>query len=118
MYFFVYIRVAPSQSPTGVFVFNVTATAFQVSWSDPPPDTHNGVIRNYELVLTNQNTGAVSQTSTQRANQLFDNLRPATVYSYQLRAVTVSPGPFSTNAAITTLEDGVLFPLYIHDIYI
>ncbi len=66
------------------------------------------MIRNYEFIVTDQNTGAVSQTSTQRMNQLFDNLNPSTVYSYQLRAITVSGGPFSSIATVTTLEDGTL----------
>ena len=75
-------------------------------WSEPPPDAHNGVIRNYEVVLTDQNTGIMSQITTQRTDVQFENLNPFTSYSYQLRAVTISPGPLSNAQLVRTLEDG------------
>ena len=98
--------LAPASSPVSVTAASLTSTGFLLSWASPPPEDHNGVIRNYTISLTELNTGNTLQLVSQTASQLFDSLQPYYNYSVQVAAVTVAPGPFSPALIITTLEDG------------
>ena len=75
-------------------------------WLIPPPEDHNGVIRNYSITLTELNTGSVVELVSQTNNQVFDSLQPYYNYSVQVAAVTVAPGPPTSAFVVTTLEDG------------
>ena len=99
-------EAAPASAPVSVAAASVTSTGFLLSWSSPPLEDHNGVIRNYSIAITELNTGNVVNLVSQTTSQLFDSLQPYYNYSVQVAAVTVAPGPLSTASIITTLEDG------------
>ena len=100
------IFLAPSASPDRIVVSNTTANSFLLSWNSPPRSSQNGVIRNYTIILTEEDTGREIETATQRTSELFETLHPFYNYTFQVAAVTVAVGPFSQIRKITTLEDG------------
>lgn len=101
-------EAAPASAPLGIAAATVTSTGFLLSWSGPPVQDHNGVIRNYSIIIRELNTGNTVNLVSQTTNQLFDSLQPYYNYSVQVAAVTVAPGPFSPAFVITTLEDSKL----------
>ena len=96
---------APASAPLGVTAASVTSTGFLLTWSSPPLEDHNGVIRNYSITLRELGTGNVVQLVSQTTSQVFDSLQPYYNYSIQVAAVTIAPGPPTSPFVITTLED-------------
>ena len=86
-----------------------------MSWAAPPLDMTFGIIREYEILYGEYNTTTGElQNGTDPIRQVnvtndtfmyvFDGLQEARVYGFQVRAVTVGPGPFSmilTNKTFT-----------------
>ena len=98
---------APSAAPQSVTVTVESSTGVFIQWSPPPPPNINGIIREYSVVLENTRTGTVLSYSTIKTNINITNLDPYTVYNYNVSAITVSVGPFSTALSFTTLQDGI-----------
>lgn len=97
---------APASSPTGVEISEVGTTGFVVSWSLPPATDHNGIIRNYTLSITEENTGRRILTTSRTLSQRVESLHPYYNYTCEVAAVTVSAGPFSEPIIVTTAEAG------------
>ncbi len=87
-------------------ITSISSTGFLLSWVDPPPEHHNGVIRNYSIIVRELNTDNSIQLVSQTTDQSFDSLHPNYNYSIQVAAVTVIAGPYSPEYYITTLSDG------------
>ena len=99
---------APSSSPVGIIVSNVTSRDFSTQWLPPVPSGRNGVIRGYTVVLTNEVTGLTASLAL-GANETslgFWDLHPAYTYILSIAALTVSQGPFSDPTRVLMAEDG------------
>lgn len=109
MYSFNTSIAGPSSPPGNVMVTKIGSTFVEVVWSEPDLSGHNGVIRSYTLLI-NEVQGAretsfnFTSTSTQAT---VTNLHPFYMYNISVAAVTTSPGPYSIQVAVTTLQDGV-----------
>ena len=101
-------NTAPASAPQSVTAASVMSTGFLLSWLSPPPEDHNGVIRNYSITLTELNTGSMVELVSQTNSQVFDSLQPFYNYSVQVAAVTVAQGPQTSAFVVTTLEDSEL----------
>ena len=99
------MSIAPSAAPVGVIATLVTSTSFLLSWANPPPVNHNGIIRNYTIVINELNTGNLVQYVSQTTSWTFDSLHPDYNYSVVVAAVTIAEGPFSPELTVSTLED-------------
>ena len=97
---------APSSSPERVQLSAVSSSGFLLSWSAPPADNHNGIIRNYTINITEENTGRQLQLTTNTNSQRVESLHPYYNYTCVVSAVTVAAGPYSQPVSITTLQDG------------
>ena len=93
-------------APRNVTFQNVTSTSLYLLWDSPPPDEHNGIIRYYQIHLTENDTGLIHQYRTTNNEYFIDRLHPYYHYILQIQAVTVLPGEQSDTLYITTLEDG------------
>lgn len=82
------------------------STGFVVSWTMPEVADHNGILRNYTVSVTEENTGSVVLLTTHNTSQRVESLHPHYNYTCAVSAVTVSAGPFSTPITITTAESG------------
>lgn len=85
----------------------VGSTSVEVVWSEPDSRGHNGVIRSYILLISEvegETSFNLASTSTQVT---VTNLHPFYTYRISVAAITISPGPYSTQVTITTLQDGM-----------
>ncbi len=97
---------APSGTPLNLTGTPLGSTSVSLSWSSPPIDLQNGIIRHYEVNLTEMETGTVLTYTTVNTNISVSALHPAYTYLCSVAAVTVAVGPETDPIVITTLEDG------------
>ncbi len=97
---------APASSPEGVQLSAVSSSSFLLSWSAPPAVNHNGVIHNYTINITEENTGRQFQLTSSTISQRVESLHPYYNYTCVVSAVTVAAGPYSELVTTTTLQDG------------
>ena len=103
------MNLAPASSPVNIIASNIGATSFLLSWSDPPPEDHNGIIRQYRLNITEENTMTTFEMTLATTQMMLLFLHPYYNYSCAVSAVTVQPGPYSLPIRVTTAEDGKKF---------
>ncbi len=106
LHFFINIPTAPSSSPRSVQVTDVSSTGFLISWVAPPAVDQNGIIRNYSVSVTEENTGRMILLTSYSNSQRVDSIHPYYNYTCAVAAVTVSTGPLSAPITITTTEAG------------
>lgn len=97
-------------APHNVTFKNLSSTSLYLLWDSPPPDEHNGIIRFYQIHLTENETGLFQEYRTTNNVYFVDRLHPYYHYILQVQAVTVLPGEQSDTLYITTLQDSK-FPL-------
>ena len=85
----------------------LNSTSFSLSWDPPPPQHHNGVIREYRVNVTEIVTGQVRQFSTLSTELVVTGLHPYFEYNCVVLAVTVDEGPHSPAIFVRTLEAGM-----------
>lgn len=70
-------------------------------------DLHNGVIRHYQIVISETDT-STNITLMTTANTVFTvgMLHPYYTYVFIVQAVTVAAGPFSSSVSTLTPQDG------------
>ena len=106
---FVIPPTEPSDTPQAVRLTAVTSTSVDLSWSPPPTEHHNGVIRHYTVRVVVQDTGEIFTHSTVGLSTTVGNLHPYYTYDFSVSAVTVVPGPYSVPLTVQTLP-GSKFP--------
>ena len=106
MYMFVFAYVAPSASPVNVEGFVLSSTSILLSWDAPPLHHQNGLIRSYAVNVTEEETGKEFGVTTQNTSATLESLHPNYHYRFTVTAVTVLPGPPSSEITIRTDEDG------------
>lgn len=92
-----------------VEVVEVSSTNFTVEWAPPPDHTHNGIIREYRLNITELETRRNVNYLIQETSQLYfvvSHLHPFYTYTFTLQAVTVITGPPTEDFRVITLEAG------------
>ena len=102
------VPAAPSSPPTNIQISGVSSTGFLVSWTTPPIADHNGIIRNYVVNTTEENTGRHLLFTSRTNSQRVDSIHPYYNYTCIVAAITVSAGPFSAAIVITTAESGII----------
>lgn len=75
-------------------------------WEPPPPEHHNGEIREYRINVTEVETGNMLQYTTEDTEIIITDLHPYYRYVCTVTAVTVSEGPYSANITARTHEAG------------
>ena len=78
-----------------------------VSWQPPPVAEQNGIIRIYNISVTEEETGNVIELCTEKTSTVITNLHPDYNYSISVAAFTVQTGPFSSSISLKTHEDGI-----------
>ena len=97
---------APSSPPEKVTSGGITSTSVILVWQAPPLDSQNGMIRSYEIVLVEAETGTTLSYNTTETTITISSLHPYYVYECTVAAVTDATGPFSDPLSIQTLPDG------------
>ena len=69
--FFVFFSTAPSSSPMSYNSIVLSSTSVELSWSPPPMEHHNGIIRKYLLInASNIRFSSIANTIIQKEIQL------------------------------------------------
>lgn len=108
------VNLASSLPPVNIVVSAISSTGFMLSWNDPPAEHHNGVIRNYSIIIIELNTDSHIQLMSQTPAQSFNSLHPHYNYSIQIATVTVAVGSYSPEIFVMTLSDGIIVLFLMH----
>ena len=100
------LSTVPSAPPQNVSLRHRTADTFRVTWSLPPVQHQNGVIRRYNIRVTHLTTSRIETLMSRAQSILIQDLTPNSRYRIEVAAYTVSLGPFSSGLTVYTLEDG------------
>lgn len=98
------LYVAPSSAPVAVAASMVNSSGFTLTWSDPPPEDHNGIIRQYAIHITELITGLEYTLTSVEIQTSVYFLHPFYNYTIAVSAVTNQPGPFSIPLNVRTSE--------------
>ena len=85
----------------------VSSTHIAISWSLPPEIDHNGIIRSYDVKITELETNTVIMQSTVNTEITVTSLHPYYQYEVLVAAVTTHRGPYSSALTITTDPAGM-----------
>ena len=89
----------------------MSSTTAELSWGPPPPQERNGIIRQYLITVEPSGGEPSSFTTTATSSYTVSALRPFTVYSFSVAAVTIGPGPLTQQIQIETSTDGKYYTL-------
>ena len=101
-----FLYVAPSSAPVAVTAVMVNSSGFTLTWSDPPPVDHNGVIRQYAVHIIENSTGLEYPLTSVEIQKSVYFLHPFYNYIIAVSAVTNQPGPFSAAIRVITSQGG------------
>ena len=108
-----FIVSVPTHHPENLREEVLNSTSFRLTWTPPPSEHHNGMIRGYRVNVTETQTGRAFHFSVQATELVVSNLRPYFLYECRVTAVTVGTGPYSAAIGVRTHEDGKGSPLLI-----
>ena len=97
----------PSVPPQTLQGVAINSTTISLSWEPPPPEQWNGILREYLIRVTEVEGGHTLQFSTPNTTFVVSSLHPFYTYLCSVSAVTVEPGPFSSEVPVTTHEAGL-----------
>lgn len=102
------IFTAPSVAPLSFMATNITSDEFMLLWTSPQPIDTNGILREYVVSITEQESGqyVLEDVEVEAGVTEFAviNLIPYTVYSCSVAAVTVARGPEAVITVLTNEE--------------
>ena len=103
--------IAPSAGPVIALGFSSNSTSLYLEWIPPNVDSQNGQIREYHIVISEEETGRLWTHITTDLFKTITSLHPYYVYMCAMHAVTVSRGRSSRVVYITTHEDGTTYSI-------
>ena len=106
MYSLLY-STAPSGHPSNLTGFALNSTHIFFDWDSPPENRINGIIRQYRINVTEDETGRKFQyiTDTETTEKIIGPLHPFYTYHCTVVAYTVEEGPHTDILIIMTNED-------------
>ena len=103
------IVAAPTAAPIGFAGLVQSSSSVFLTWSEPPFEHQNGIIRDYHIVVTETETGNVVYNQSIGGPQpevTVSSLHPNYNYVCTVAAITVGKGPETAPISLMTLEDG------------
>jgi hypothetical protein len=108
------VYIAPSQPPDHFSVTVLSSTSVTLTWSLPPINSRNGIIRGFEVYYKNTSSNR-NKTQDLPGNgtlhHVLDQLGKYTTYTFKVLAYTLTnkKGPYSNSIEKTTKQDGMTF---------
>lgn len=87
-----------------------------LSWQPPQFELQNGRIRQYTIRVTHNRTGLMYTVISFSNQRLLQDLLPFHTYLFEVAAETVGLGPYSSQLAVTLLEDGTLLKFAVRSL--
>ena len=97
---------APSSPPQNLTLTAINARNVYLSWSPPPREHYNGVIRQFWINITEVDTERRFQRTSVDTSFTVTSLHPFYIYQFILSAYTVNPGPFTEPSILQMPQDG------------
>ena len=111
----IFTIIVPSESPDIVSSTAIDSTTIEMVWTEPPIDSHNGIILLYNIILTVANTMASFSINATSTSVNITGLHPFYMYSLKVAGMTrYGAGPYSDEVSVTTPEDGKLVTIVIY----
>ena len=104
-----FLSTAPTHGPVNLTAIDTGPTYIHLTWSHPPDDTHQGIIRLYNIYTTEQETAQTffDTTGANDTELYLRSLHPFYTYHIMVAAVTVKEGN-STTLSVRTDEAGTV----------
>lgn len=103
----IFLSSAPTAPPGNLSGYPVDSRTVFLSWSPPPIEEQNGIIRHYIINVTERDTGDTFIAIAFGNNITLQALHPFYVYEITIVAATIiGPGPMSPVFFVQTIEDG------------
>lgn len=86
----------------------VSPAVIELTWSQPPPQYHNGIIVSYTVSVAEitTDTSYTITTADNVTSLTVDSLHPYYSYTVKVAATTVEQGPYSDETSVTMPQDG------------
>ena len=116
------MHTVPSAPPQDLRGISPSPTSLRLEWIPPPRNQQNGIIREYQITLTELETGREWALTSSVLVHLERDLHPYFEYECSVAAVTVGAGP-AEMITIRQPEDGgsstltVITHCYFHNNY-
>ena len=114
------IVIAPTDRPGNFAVIAINSSSVSLSWTEPNKSVLHGILKRYAIqykrvqckesnpvIVPNQEWKQVNVTNT-TVSLIISNLTFWSCYEFQIMAVTIRDGPFSSIESVRTDEDGML----------
>ena len=98
---------APTSPPTNLTVEEFTSDSISLSWNPPPFEEQNGLIQQYFLTITRNESGMSFQQTSNATETTILSLHPFSTYIIAVAAETVDVGPFTEGLVVRLPEDGM-----------
>ena len=98
--------LAPEGNPSNFTGMSLNSTHIFLTWSPPPSDQVNGIVRGYHLNVTEAATGQVYQHVINNTHITIGSLHPFYTYYCEVAAFTVQTGLNTSFFTVKTAEDG------------
>ena len=98
--------IAPTLAPQDVVATATDSRTLLMSWVLPPFEHQNGIIREYQVNITERETGRTYYLTTAATSLTVPSLHPFYTYDCKVAAFTIAQGPYSEKLSITMPEDG------------
>ena len=108
------MSTAPSASAQSASGYALDSESIFLQWNPPPFEHQNGLIRMYIINVTEVDTGAQFQYTSVNTQYTLRSLHPNYTYEFVIEAVTVAPGPPTSEFSIQTSQDGKCPYEYVH----
>jgi len=91
-----------SAPPINVTAKDVTAFSLTLRWNPPPSEHQNGIIREYLINVTEEDTGRELQIRSLTTELRVQFLHPHYSYKFTVATWTIAVGPFSGPLQVVT----------------
>ena len=96
----------PVSAPENLTGIALDSRSIALSWNPPPDEFLNGILRQYQIEVVEEDTPREFSVNTSSNQYLLSSLHPFYTYDISVTATTVGNGPFSDSIDITTHQDG------------
>lgn len=103
----IFLCVVPENPPSNPIGATIDSQTIHLSWAAPLGD-HNGRIREYQVNITELETGREFELIATTTFVEITSLHPFYTYEWQVSAVTIDEGPYTTLSVVVTSEDGIV----------
>ena len=109
MTFHVYILFSPvpSSAPQLSYGVAVSPICLNITWLPPPVIDINGVIKYYNIEVTENTTGQVTTYNATDDHIIIGPVLPGNAYHCRVAAFTTGLGPFTDYFIVTSQEYGI-----------